>query len=84
MWFLLTLHFGHQTRHRARQIKFGVIALKKDEASGKEYLKRATEREGVRPAMARKRNTQDLSLLKRTKQATGNVHPVSCFKGFVY
>ena len=30
MWFLLTLHFGH----RARQIKFGDIALKIDEASG--------------------------------------------------
>ena len=45
MWFLLTLHFGHRARHEARQIKFGDIALKKDEASGEEYLEWTTERE---------------------------------------
>ena len=38
MWFLLTLHFGHRARHEARQMKFGDIVLRKDEASGEEYL----------------------------------------------
>ena len=36
MWFLLNLHFGHRARHEARQMKFGDIVLKKDEASGEE------------------------------------------------
>ena len=34
MWFLLTLHFGHRARHEARQMTFGDIVLRKDEASG--------------------------------------------------
>jgi len=38
MWFLLTVYFGHRARHEARQMKFGDIVLKKDEASGEEYL----------------------------------------------
>ena len=73
MWFLLTLHFGHRARHEARQIKFVDIALKKDEASGEEYLEWTTERERVRPAMTMKMNTKDLSVPKLTKQATANV-----------
>ena len=44
MWFLLTLHFGHRARHEARQMKFGDIVLREDEASGKEYLEWSTER----------------------------------------
>ena len=42
MWFLLTLHFGHPTRHEARQMKFGDIVLRKDEESGEEYLEWST------------------------------------------
>ena len=38
MWLLLTLHFGHRARHEARQMKFGDIILRKDEASGEEFL----------------------------------------------
>ena len=45
MWFLLTLHFGHRARHEARQMKFGDIILRKDEASGEEFLEWKTERE---------------------------------------
>ena len=45
MWFLLTLHFRHRARHEARQMKFGDIVLRKDEASGEEYLDWITERE---------------------------------------
>jgi len=41
MCFLLTLHFGHE----ARQMKFGEIVLKTDEASGEEYLEWTTKRE---------------------------------------
>ena len=44
-WFLLTIHFGHQAGHEARQIKFGDIALRKNKESGEEYLEWTTERE---------------------------------------
>ena len=45
MWFFLTLHFGHRARHEPRQMKFGDIVLRKDDASGEEYLEWLTERE---------------------------------------
>ena len=72
MCFLLTLHFGHRARHEARQIKFGEIALKKDEASGEEYLEWTTERES-KTRHGDENEHQNLSVPKRTKQATGNV-----------
>ena len=39
MWFLLTLHFRHRARHEVRKMKFGVIVLRKDEASGMKHRK---------------------------------------------
>ena len=72
MWFALTLHFGRRTRHEARQVKFGGIALKKDEASGEEYLEWTTERES-KTRHGDEMNTEYLFVRKRTKQATRNV-----------
>ena len=75
MWFLLTLHFGH----RARQIKFGDIALKIDEASGEEYLEWTTERE----SKTRHGDENEHQRSFRPKQATGNVQFLAP-KNFVY
>ena len=57
----------------ARQMKFGDIVLKKDEANGEEYLEWATKRGRARLAMALKMSIKDLSIQKDTKQVTGNV-----------
>ena len=73
MWFLLTLHFGHRARHEARQIKFGDIALKKDEASGEESKTcHGDENEHQRSFRPKAYETGDRKC------------PVSCFKEFVY
>ena len=53
-------------------MKFGDIILRKDEASGEEFLEWKTERER-RPATAMRMNTEDVSDQKRTKLAIENV-----------
>ena len=72
MWFLLTLHFGHRARHEARQMKFGDIILRKDEASGRSSWS-GKLKERARPATAMKMNTEGVSNQKRTKLAIENV-----------
>ena len=48
--------------------------MKKDEASGEEYLEWTTERESkTRHSDELKMNTKDLSAPKHKRQATGNV-----------
>ena len=82
MWFLLTLHFGHRARHEARQIKFGDIALKKDEASGEEYLEWTTERESK--TRHGDENEHQRSFRPKVYETGDRKCPVSCFKEFVY
>ena len=82
MWFLLTLHFGHRARHEARQIKFGDIALKKDEASGEEYLEWTTER--VSKTRHGDENEHQRSFRPKAYKTGDRKCPVSCFKEFVY
>ena len=76
MWFLLTLHFGHRARHEARQMKFGDIILRKDEASGEEFLEWKTERESKTrhgDENEHRRCFRPNSDQKRTKLAIENV-----------
>ena len=54
-------------------MKFGDIVLRKDEVSGEEYLELSTERESKTRTTAKKMSTEDLSVRKRTRQATENV-----------
>ena len=82
MWFLLTLHFGHRARHEARQIKFDDIALKKDEASGEEYLEWTTERESK--TRHGDENEHQRSFRPKAYETGDRKCPVSCFKEFVY
>ena len=82
MWFLLTLHFGHRARHEARQIKFGDIALKRDEASGEEYLEWTTERESK--TRHGHENEHQRSFRPKPFETGDRKSPVSCFKEFVY
>ena len=82
MWFLLTLHFGHRARQEARQIKFGDIALKKDEASGEEYLEWTTERESK--TRHGDENEHQRSFRPKAYETGDKKCPVSCFKEFVY
>ena len=82
MWFLLTLHFGHRARHEAREIKFGEIALKKDEASGEEYLEWTTERESK--TRHGDENEHQRSFRPKAYETGDRKCPASCFKEFVY
>ena len=82
MWLLLTLHFGHRARHEARQIKFGDIALKKDEASGEEHLEWTTERECK--TRHGDENEHQRSFPPKAYETGDRKCPVSCFKEFVY
>ena len=82
MWFLLTLHFGHRARHEARQMKFGDIVLRKDEASGEEYLEWSTERESK--THHGDENEQGRSFHPKAYETGGRKCPVACYKEFVY
>ena len=82
MWSLLTLHFGHRARHEARQMKFGDIVLRKDEASGEEYLEWSTEREGK--ACHGDENEHRRSFRSQAHETGDRKCPVACYKEFVY
>ena len=81
MWFLLTLHFGHRARHEARQMKFGDIVFKKDEASGEEYLEWTTERESK--TRHGDENKHQRSFRRKAYETGDRKCPVSCFKKFI-
>lgn len=82
MWFLLTLHFGHRARHEARQMKFGDIVLRKDEASGEEYLEWSTERESK--TRHGDENEHRRSFRPKAYETGDRKCPVACYKEFVY
>jgi len=82
MWFLLTLHFGHRARHEARQLKFGDVVLRKDEASGEEYLEWSTERESK--TRHGDENEHRRSFRPKAYETGGQKCPVACYKEFVY
>ena len=81
MWFLLTLHFGHRARHEARQMKFGDIILRKDEASGEELLEWKTERESK--TRHGDENEHRRCFRPKAYQTGDRKCPVACFKEFV-
>ena len=80
MWFSLTVHFRH--RHEARQIKFDDVALKKDEASGEEYLEWTTETESE--TRSGDENEHQRSFHPKAYETGDRKCPVSCFKEFGY
>lgn len=82
MWFLLTLHFGHRARHEARQMKFGDIVLRKDEASGEEHLEWSTERESK--TRHGDENEHRRSFRPKAYETGDRKCPVACYKEFVY
>ena len=77
MLFLLTLHFGYRARHEARQIKFGDVALEKEEASGEEYLEWTTERESK--TRHGDENERQRSFHPKAYETGDRECPVSCF-----
>ena len=81
MWFLLTLHFGHRARHEARQMKFGDIILRKDEASGEEFLEWKTERKSK--TRQGDENEHRRCFRPKAYQTGDRKCPVACFKEFV-
>ena len=82
MWFLLTLHFRHRARHKARQMKFGDTVLKKDEANDEEYLEWTTERESK--TRHGDENENQRSFRPKAYETGDGKCPVSCFREFVY
>ena len=82
MWFLLTLHYGHRARHEARQMKFGDIVLRQDEASGEEYLEWSTERESK--TRHGDENEHRRSFRPKAYETGDRKCPVACYKEFVY
>ena len=81
MWFLLTLHFSNRARHEARQIEFGDIVLRKDEASGEECLEWSTERESK--THHGDENEHRRSFRPKAYKTGDRKCPVACYKAGV-